>query len=550
MDAIKHPINHKNQPVDLKTLSLGLSLSGGGYRAAAFHLGTLAYLHRVGLLSQLRTISTVSGGTFTGMAYILSLVKEESFPEFFQNYYAFLRDRNLISLGLETLKQGKIQVPSGRHNLILAMAQVYAETLLSDLGGQPYTLGTILNANIPVPEVVFNTTEFRHGVAFRFQRSGNPKARIGNRHLSVPKGEAAKIRLADILAASSCFPGGFEPIAFPDDFVWPENQVPQAVREAVYAPPVEGPIALMDGGIFDNQGATSLVLADERNIEDLGLVIISDVDERKPDLFAYPRENSQQRRSLLGRLTLGQVDWLLRVFIVACFVTVGSVGYELWQKLQRGSFLVWPDLFTSIIPLLLALFALLSLWGVRRLIRNDLLPRIPQEGRRGWQALRRLTIDQFLYLLELRLKSLLALTSSVFMRRIRGLVLNRIYADWHYRGKVIANFIYELASGHQPRFDKLPGLDAPSPQLQKILDDACHMPTTLWFDTAEQLSTVVVAGQATVCFNLMDYIVKTYGKEVASYPPAIKDFWWELLEDWQQFSDQPNLLLEQLRSEI
>ncbi len=397
MDAIKHPINHKNQPVDLKTLSLGLSLSGGGYRAAAFHLGTLAYLHRVGLLSQLRTISTVSGGTFTGMAYILSLVKGESFPEFFQDYYAFLRDRNLISLGLETLKQGKIQVPSGRHNLILAMAQVYAETLLSDLGGQPYTLGTILNANIPVPEVVFNTTEFRHGVAFRFQRSGNPKARIGNRHLSVPKGEAAKIRLADILAASSCFPGGFEPIAFPDDFVWPENQVPQAVREAVYAPPVEGPIALMDGGIFDNQGATSLVLADERNIEDLGLVIISDVDERKPDLFAYPPENSKQRRSLLGRLTLGQVDWLLRVFIVACLVTVGSVGYELWQKLQRGSFLVWPDLFTSIIPLLLALFALLSLWGVRRLIRNDLLPRIPQEGRRGWQALRRLTIDQFLY---------------------------------------------------------------------------------------------------------------------------------------------------------
>jgi hypothetical protein len=40
---------------------------------------------------------------------------------------------------------------------------------------------------------------------------------------------------------------------------------------------------------------------------------------------------------------------------------------------------------------------------------------------------------------------------------------------------VIANFIYELATGHQQRFDKLPGVDAPSPQLQKILDDACHI---------------------------------------------------------------------------
>jgi hypothetical protein len=66
------------------------------------------------------------------------------------------------------------------------------------------------------------------------------------------------------------------------------------------------------------------------------------------------------------------------------------------------------------------------------------------------------------------------------------------------------------------------------------------MPTTLWFDTAEQLSTVVVAGQATICFNLMDYIVKTYGKEVESYPPEVKNFWWELLEDWRKLNDRPN----------
>jgi NTE family protein len=38
-----------------------LSLSGGGYRAAAFHLGTLEMLDELGLLGNLSVLSTVSG---------------------------------------------------------------------------------------------------------------------------------------------------------------------------------------------------------------------------------------------------------------------------------------------------------------------------------------------------------------------------------------------------------------------------------------------------------------------------------------------------------
>src|SRR5438132_4944533 len=40
-----------------------LCLSGGGYRAALFHLGALRRLNEVGLLSKLATISSVSGGS-------------------------------------------------------------------------------------------------------------------------------------------------------------------------------------------------------------------------------------------------------------------------------------------------------------------------------------------------------------------------------------------------------------------------------------------------------------------------------------------------------
>src|SRR5689334_7648225 len=41
---------------------VGLCLSGGGYRAALFHLGALRRLDELGVLGQVRTISAVSGG--------------------------------------------------------------------------------------------------------------------------------------------------------------------------------------------------------------------------------------------------------------------------------------------------------------------------------------------------------------------------------------------------------------------------------------------------------------------------------------------------------
>jgi predicted acylesterase/phospholipase RssA len=216
-------------PADLRAVSIGIALSGGGYRAAAFHLGTLSYLHRVQLLPQICRLSTVSGGTFIGAKYILSLVEGTDFPDFFRDFYQFLQTHDLIKAGLAELSQRSPQPPRER-KLITAMANVYANTFLQDADGNPYTLGQILDADIPVKEVAFNTTEFRTGVAFRFQKSAKNTALIGNGNVSIALEDAKKIRVADIVAASSCFPGGFEPLAFPQDFVWPQNQVPATVQ--------------------------------------------------------------------------------------------------------------------------------------------------------------------------------------------------------------------------------------------------------------------------------------------------------------------------------
>lgn len=48
---------------------IALSLSGGGTRAVGFHLGSMSYLDRIGLLEKVRMLSTVSGGSAVGMGY-------------------------------------------------------------------------------------------------------------------------------------------------------------------------------------------------------------------------------------------------------------------------------------------------------------------------------------------------------------------------------------------------------------------------------------------------------------------------------------------------
>lgn len=48
---------------------LGLALSGGGFRASAFHLGVLKRLRELGILGKVDVLSTVSGGSITGVLW-------------------------------------------------------------------------------------------------------------------------------------------------------------------------------------------------------------------------------------------------------------------------------------------------------------------------------------------------------------------------------------------------------------------------------------------------------------------------------------------------
>jgi len=67
-EATQNPFNSRER-------KLGLALSGGGFRAALFHIGVLGRLAELDLLKSVSVLSTVSGGSIIGAAYYL-MVKE------------------------------------------------------------------------------------------------------------------------------------------------------------------------------------------------------------------------------------------------------------------------------------------------------------------------------------------------------------------------------------------------------------------------------------------------------------------------------------------
>jgi hypothetical protein len=66
---------------------IALTCSGGGYRAASYHLGAMAYLHRLHfdnkpLLDNVKLISTVSGGRSLVLYMLWERLREKIFKRY------------------------------------------------------------------------------------------------------------------------------------------------------------------------------------------------------------------------------------------------------------------------------------------------------------------------------------------------------------------------------------------------------------------------------------------------------------------------------------
>jgi predicted acylesterase/phospholipase RssA len=508
---------------------LALSFSGGGYRAAAFHLGALRLLQRTDLLRDVVALSTVSGGSIVGAAWVLSVLRGQPFGDFDRRFAEFLQKTNVIRDALDNLtehrKHGRPSYPS----LIRSAARIYArpdlfgDTRLGDIDLSAQAAG---GDRPRFREVIFNSTEFRTGVDFRFRRSVNPRAAVGNGYFRVPREVAGRIRVADAVAASSCFPGGFEPLLFPEHFDWPASFPLEKAEEAL-GPKFDGGLPLMDGGIWDNQGVDSLVLAFERG--GAATLVISDVAARNRDIYDFPPAG---RRGFVTLRTVSILGWLLFLAAVLSAGLLAWTGIDEWAQGERG----WMQVFLYAVPFAFSAAVAVALGWLRITLdrvqkRLKATIRIPDI----WKDLHKLTVLEAIGMVELRVGSLLALTSSIFMKRIRGLIVSSVYKDPAYEGKRMMNLVYSLDENRPKLYEAYPWLE-PSPALRKLATDAEAFPTTLWFDDPKQMEMVARAGEVTLCFILLQFIVEQRAKELANPASPVSGLFARLRQEWDVFN--------------
>ena len=213
-----------------------------GFRAAAYSLGCLEYLNKIQykgrpLLQYVKFISSTSGGSITALVYGALSMKEKTPSGCFQKLNDMF-DGEKLAKALANLDDNKAWVDREHKSKTWSMLSAWNMMLF-----WKRTLGMFSNPdkNPHLEELCINSTEFTNGYAFRFQsqNDGLPleNGRIGNHyiHFSDADGKngiaiAKKLKLGDILASSSCFPSGFEPLIFPQDYETKELSSEELIR--------------------------------------------------------------------------------------------------------------------------------------------------------------------------------------------------------------------------------------------------------------------------------------------------------------------------------
>jgi len=632
---------------------IALSLSGGGVRAVGFHLGTMSMLRRLGLIRNIQILSSVSGGSMLGIGYSLAQQLGRPFQDFFDDFYEFLPETNILEQLLRRMTDRHSPSPSGKRDMITAMANVYDEHFFKRFygsyvkdGGLTFEVLMKQPGKGHLKEMIFNATEFKTGTAFRFQVS-QFRCLIGNGNISLCRKHAGQIRIADIMAASSCIPVGMEPLFFPDDFRWPDDpgkgkrkksatqSTNQEIRDALSrnTNTHKPTFALMDGGVYDNQGITSTLLALNRRKdgftqpdtyecgqslsslgrgeppgpedwanwmsgrvvqgtthkhvgvqpEDLDLLIVSDTPVRKASFF--PRVlfsgngvsesgDTQKRKgikawfkgvtsNILGRVTLGHISALSWALLLALFLSAVITVFE-WIIISApdwggfGLLKLVLVVFHVVLPFLLLVLLWLGIYFYKRYKRKairKLKTLIPNWDRDPGKYINKLRVADLIEMGILRAGSTAALTSAIFMDRIRGLGYSTAFSRQDLKDKILTNEIFALQNTHDPEDDfhtmlTSKGAWPPPAELKRIVEVAATMPTKLWIDHNEgdplnDLDYLVVCGQATICYNLMKFLWEELREEDGSWiDPKMNIVLDSAVIEWKKLMKDPLSLLK------
>jgi NTE family protein len=300
---------------------VSLFFSGGGTRAASLSYGVLEQLAATRieaptgsyrLLDKVRTISAVSGGSFTAAYYCL--YHDRIFSEFEDRFLKRNITADLLEEGLNPLHWPKLSSPYyGRSDLA---ADYYDKILFHGA-----TFGD-LGEDGGRPLLILNATDMANGEQFPFVPD----------HFRLIGSDLRSYRISRAIAAASAFPfllspitlknyrgepGVIDPDVLPGDEMADGSQRNILVENAFrsYGDQQSNPyIHLVDGGASDNLGLEALIDADLQ-FGGLKRLIEQTLHSEPPRRFVVIVVNASVRRSI--RLSQSE--------------TVPGIGSELWR---------------------------------------------------------------------------------------------------------------------------------------------------------------------------------------------------------------------------
>ncbi len=221
------------------TPGIALALSGGGFRATLFHLGSLWRLNEMGWLPKLTVITSVSGGSITA-GYLGLRWKVLDFDD--RGVAANLEEA--IVKPLRKFCQGTYDIWAGALGLLPGVsggdvvAESYREHLFGDATLQD------LPDETKAPRFILYATSLQTGVSVRFSKTFLRDYKVG-------RIDNPTVPLSKVVAASSAFPPVLSPVNVevnPGDWSWEKGNVYHDNSE------LKEKLVLTDGGVYDNMG--------------------------------------------------------------------------------------------------------------------------------------------------------------------------------------------------------------------------------------------------------------------------------------------------------
>ncbi len=304
--------------------TLGLALSGGGFRASFFHIGVLARLAELDLLRRVTMLSTVSGGSIVGVYYYLKVKellegrrKDAAAPssqayvdivqEIEKEFLAAVQTNVRMRALLDPIANAKM-IFSDNYSRSDRMSEIYDEAFyarfaqpgqsrvgLADLLITPKGMAPGFDvraynqaAEYKIPILKINATSLNSGARWTFTATDlgeePPEPRIDTIKLKKrisyqgatlkQQTKLSEVGVAGAVAASACVPAIFTPFSIHDLY-------------AAQAGEKEYVVELVDGGVYDNQGVEALT------VEKCDYIICSDAsgqleENRTPDSKSLP----------------------------------------------------------------------------------------------------------------------------------------------------------------------------------------------------------------------------------------------------------------------